>query len=125
MAVSRAEFGGEGDSGGMGHATADKEQAPGNEGDAVSFQQGSDLHSIAMGGELTEKTGGDSVARIREALPPESLAASCPVVVLRNVYDPSDSSLDAEFFIDLEVSTCQYVEAIVDVTFTCLWNMLY
>lgn len=84
--MSRAEFGGPA-------STHDDDKE-----DAVAFQQGTNLSSIT--GNVQD---GYHEGDIRRSLPPEAQADTLPVAVLRNVYDPQDPSLDAEFFVDLEV----------------------
>lgn len=97
LRVSKADFG----SDSMCDIKADKHQAAEDEL-ATVFLQGGNL--AISSNASSPKTQLETIQKLKSALPAESLTDVFPVAVLRNVYDPLDSSLDAEYFIDLEVN---------------------
>ena len=60
--------------------------------------------------------------RLRDALPPECLAATHPIALLSRVYDPIslECLTDPNFFMDLEVSGVFYIVSFALYFLSCM-----
>jgi len=96
--VSRADFGASDTS--SAPANAKSGGVNDNNSAAVNFDQGENLQSIQQSD--CSNTVTDSIEAVVQALPQESEGGVWPIALLRNVYDPMDPNITAEFFIDLE-----------------------